>query len=605
MTSFIRIIRFAKQYWNLALYNVFFNILSIIFSVVSIALLIPFLDLLFNQKELVLIKPEFRTSLRYFLELFQYYLSIVIDNEGTRGGLLFICVVLVVVFFLKNLFRFMAMYMMATIRNGTVRNIRNVVFEKVIRLNLGYFSDKKKGDIISRVSSDVNEVEISIMSTLEVLVKSPLTIIVFLIVMFYTSYQLTLFALILLPVTSIIIGRLGKRLKKPSLKGQAKLGLLLSIIEESLSGLRIIKAFNAEKKQSDKFKRENLLYYRLMRKIYIRRETASPVSEVLGIMILATLLWFGGKLVLAESDDFNPAPFIFFMVLFSQMINPLKAFSTAFFNIQKGMASAHRIQELMDTPILIRESANPVSIKEFNSSIEYKDVSFSYEKSVVLDNINLKIEKGQTIALVGPSGAGKSTMADLLPRFYDPSHGEILIDGIAITEYKIGDLRKLMGIVTQDSILFNDTVFNNLSFGVTNATEEEVINAARIANAHDFIEKMEKGYETNIGDEGMKLSGGERQRLSIARAILKNPQILILDEATSSLDSQSEKLVKDALLNLMKNRTSLVIAHRLSTIQHADHIIVIDNGRIIEQGDHNNLLAKSGKYKKLVELQAF
>ena len=502
----------------------------------------------------------------------------------------------------------MALFALAPIRNGVVRDIREQLYRKILVLPVSYFSEERKGDILSRMTADVQEIEHCIMSTLEVTFKEPLTIAFYLGFMFFISPQLTVFVLVMLVVTALVVGSIGRSLKRKSTRGQAKLGELISIIEESLTGLRIIKAFNAEESQENKFVKENTVYLHIMTRIQRRRDLSSPLSEFLGIAIIVVVLWFGGSLVLDPESGMEAAVFIGFMVIFSQLIPPAKSFSSAFYNIQKGLASADRINKILDAEIKIIEKKDARKIKEFSQSIEFKDVSFAYfnfDDKKVLDKINVTIKKGKMVALVGQSGAGKTTLVDLLPRFYDPIEGGILIDGVNIKDYKLGDLRKLLGVVTQESILFNDSVYNNISIGVENASKEEIINAAKIANAHDFITQLEYGYDTLIGDRGDKLSGGEKQRLTIARAILNDPPILILDEATSSLDTQSEKLVQDAIYKLMKNRTSIVIAHRLSTIQYADEIIVMQEGQIIEQGNHIGLMAKNGVYRKLVDLQAF
>lgn len=605
MKSFIRIIRLISNYWSDAMMNVVFNLLAIVFSLVSLTMIIPFLRLLFGKEQLLIEKPEFVFSVSGIIDTFNFYLSQFIVHYGKTEALAFICVMVIIVFMIKNFFRYLAVYALAPIRAGIVRDIRSNVFKKTLELPLGYFARERKGDLIARMTTDVQEIEFSIISVLEVTFREPVTIIAYLLAMLFMSPGLTAFVLIMLPLTGLIIGKIGKSLKKVSAQGQAKLGYLLSIIDETLTGLRIIKAFNAENYQTKKFVKENDQLFRLMNGMNRKRELSSPLSEFLGITVVVVVLWFGGRLVLNENSRLAAETFIAFIVIFSQLIPPAKSFASAFYNIQKGIASAERIEKVLDAEITVKEKLNPLPIKSFNKEIEYRNVGFSYEKEMVLDKLNFKIAKGKMIALVGQSGGGKSTLADLLPRFYDPVAGEILIDGINIKEYNLYDLRNLLGIVTQESILFNDTVYNNIAFGTENATEEDVIAAAKIANAHDFVQQMENGYQTFIGDRGGKLSGGQRQRLSIARAILANPPILILDEATSALDSESEKLVQDALYKLMKNRTSIVIAHRLSTIQFADEIIVLQNGKIMEQGNHIGLSAKNGIYKKLVDLQAF
>jgi len=526
-------------------------------------------------------------------------------DKGPAATLFFVSILIVLMTFFKTFFKYMAMYFLSPIRNGVVRDIRNSIYTKTLNLPLSYFSDERKGDIISRMTSDVQEIEWSIMSSLEMIFRDPISIIVYLGALFFMSTKLTLFVLVLLPLSGLIIGQLGKKLRKKSFLAQTKMGYLLSIIEETLGGLRIIKAFNAETKIADKFYKENNSYTRVMTSMLRRRDLASPLSEFLGTAVMVVIMWYGSSLVLADKSALTSQEFIGYLMLFYLLIAPVKSFSSAFYNIQKGMASADRIDGILLSKQEIKEKKNAKSIEDFSSSIEYKNVTFSYIKDTVLKDINIKIEKGKKIALVGQSGSGKSTLVDLLPRFYDISKGDILIDGISVKDYKILDLRNLMGNVNQESILFNDTVFNNIAFGVENATQEQVVEAAKVANAHEFIAKMPEAYQTNIGDRGSKLSGGQRQRISIARAVLKNPPIMILDEATSALDTESERLVQDALENLMRNRTSIVIAHRLSTVVNVDEIYVLQDGVIIEKGKHKDLIKIDGAYKRLYELQSF
>ena len=605
MKNIMRIFKYIIPYWGFASLNIVFNIFSVIFSLVSLAMVVPFLGLLFGTQNLMLIKPDFELTVASISGFFNYYISTIIIDYGKVNALIFICLLVVILFFLKNLFRYLAMYFLAPIRNGVVKDIRNDLYQKILILPLSYYSEQKKGDIISRTSSDVQEVEWSIMSSLEMIFRDPLSIVIFLVTLMIMSPELTLFVLILLPVTALLIGRIGKSLKRSSEKVQKRMGVIISVIEETISGLRIIKAFNAIEYSDKKFKKINENYTKLMIKVYRKRDLANPLSEFLGALVLVIIMWFGGKLVLGQNANISPEVFIAYVVIFSQLIVPVKSFTTAFYNIQKGAASAKRIKEILDAEEIIIEKIDAVEIREFQKEIVYKNVCFTYEKEEVLSNINIAIEKGKTIALIGPSGGGKSTMVDLLPRFYDCTSGEIRIDGIPIKDFVIADLRGLMGVVTQESILFNDTVFNNIAFGLENIKEEQVVEAAKIANAHEFIKELEHGYYSYIGDRGCRLSGGQRQRLSIARAILKNPPILILDEATSALDTESERLVQDALDKLMKNRTSLIIAHRLSTIQHADEIIVLQKGEIVERGKHTVLIEKEWLYKKLYELQSF
>lgn len=572
-------------------------------------MIIPFLDLLFKPTPKVIEAQPLTLSPQAIIDNFYSYLNSLISEYGKLNALMILCLVVVGMFFFKNLFRYLAMYFIAPIRNGVVKDIRNDIFNKVLILPLSYFSEEKKGDLMARMSHDVQEIEWSIMSSLEVVFREPLAILTFLVTMFIMSPELSMFVLVLLPITGFLIGRVGRSLRKTSMEGQKKMGHLFIAIEETLTGLRIIKAFTAELFTKKKFNKLNQDYYKLMVKMYRKRDLSAPMSEFLGALVLVIIMYFGGQLVLNNTKSLDASVFIAFIAIFSQIIPPAKAFSTAFYNIQKGIASANRVNKILEAKTSIIEIDNPKIPETFSNEILYKNVSFTYgnrRESWVLKNINLKIQKGKTIALVGQSGSGKTTLADLLPRFYDPTEGEIFIDGVSIKECKLSALRGLMGIVSQESILFNDTVFNNIAFGMNNVNEKEVERAAIIANAHNFIMEMPEAYHTNIGDRGSKLSGGQRQRLSIARAILKNPPILILDEATSALDTESEKLVQEALLKLMQNRTTIVIAHRLSTIQHADEIIVLQKGEIAERGSHGELLLhQKGIYKKLYDLQAF
>ena len=614
MKNIFGVLQYIKGYWRYAVLNITFNILSAIFSLFSIAMLFPFLQVLFSddskkmEEMLKMQKPEFHFSSSSIIDNVNYILSTDIKAHNQIHALVGICFFIVGTIFFKNLFRYLGMFFIAPIRNGVVKDMRNNLFQKILVLPLSYYSDERKGDIMSRMTSDVREIEWSIMNSLEMVFREPVTIIASLVLMMLMSWQLTTLALVLLPLSAIFIGRIGKSLKRTSTLEKEKTGILFSIMDETLGGLRIIKAFNAEKNIRQKFEKENNDYTNLMVKVYRRIDLSSPLSEFMGVTVFVVILYVGGKMVLGEYHTMNGAVFITYLALFSQLIAPAKSFTTAYYNIQKGLASAERINKILNAEVTIKDPQNPTTLKNFGKEIEYKNVSFAYrenEPGWILNNINLKIEKGKTIALVGQSGSGKTTMADMLPRFYDPTQGEILIDGVLIKNTKLSDVRSLMGIVTQESILFNDTVFNNIAFGIENITEEQVIEAAKIANAHEFISEMSEGYQTNIGDRGGKLSGGQRQRMSIARAVLKNPPILILDEATSALDTESERLVQDALNKLMKNRTSLVIAHRLSTIQHADEIIVMQKGEIIERGTHAVLIAKNGAYQKLHELQSF
>lgn len=603
--NLLNILKYIIPYWGFAALNVLFNILSVIFSLFSLTMIIPFLTILFDKTKIVTSAPPFAFNKDAIIENFNFEISKIILEKGEVQALLFISILVIILFFLKNVFRYFAMFFLAIVRNGVVRDLRNQIFYKILILPLAYFTEQKKGDIISRMTADVQEIEWSIMSSLEMLFREPITLIAFLVTLFIISPLLTVFVIVLLPVTGFLIAQIGKSLKRTSRKGQKKMGGLLSIIEETISGLRIIKAFNAIRSVNQKFGDHNQDYTKVMIRLYRKRDLASPLSEFLGVVVMVIIMWYGGKLVLGPHSNLSAEVFIFYITVFSQLIQPAKAVTTAFYNIQKGVASVERVKEVLDADEVIQEKAEPLDKSDFKERIEYSDVTFKYETEEVLRNVDLKIDKGKTIAIVGHSGAGKTTLVDLLPRFYDCVTGEIRIDGIPIKDLRINDLRGLMGIVTQESILFNDTIFNNIAFGMKDVKEEDVIAAAKVANAHEFIIKTEKGYYTNIGDSGSKLSGGQRQRLSIARAVLKNPPILILDEATSALDTESERLVQDALIKLMENRTSLVIAHRLSTIQYADEIIVLDKGRIVERGTHSKLLELNAVYKKLYDLQSF
>lgn len=603
MKRFIKLLLYVKPYWDKALLNGIFNILGSISSLFSLTMVIPFLGILFGTQPAVYTLVPFEFSFNSIQHNFNYFLTQTIEKHGSSSALLIVSIIVIFTSMLKNLFIFLANFFMAPIRNNVIRDIRNVLYDKILHLPLSFFSNEKKGDLITRMSNDVQEIEWSIMSSIEMIFRDPLTILIYLITLFFMSYQLTLFALVLLPITSFAIGKVGKVLRKQSNQGQRRIGGIISVVEETLGGMRIIKGFNAEDKMNQRFKSMNHFYTQLMIKLFRRRYLASPLSEFLGTIVLVSLMYFGGILVINHKSELSSQEFIAYLVIFSQIINPAKAFSQAYYNIQKGMASIDRIEQIINADIEIHEAPDAIPIREFNHSIEFRNVSFKYEEEYVLKNVSFKIDKGKTIAFVGPSGAGKSTIANLIPRFFDVTEGEILIDGISIKKLKIKDLRALMGIVTQQPILFNDTIFRNIAFGVDDVNEEKVFESAKVANAYDFIMEYPNHIYTNIGDNGDKLSGGQKQRISIARAVLKNPPILILDEATSSLDTESERLVQDALAKLMKNRTSLVIAHRLSTIVNADLIFVMNKGEIVEQGNHEELLAKNGLYKKLHDIQ--
>ncbi len=605
MKKFLKIIKYMRPHWPQIAISLTFNLISIFFSLFSLTMIIPFLKVLFEKQQTIVHPPAFQFTAASIQQNFYYLIGNFVETRGKASALIFVAIMIVILTLLKNLFLYLGYFFLAPARNNIVRDIRNTIFNKVLTLPIGFFSNERKGDIISRITNDVNEVEASIIRSLDLVFREPVTIIVYAAALIFISPQLTVFVLILLPLSGIVIGNIGRSLRKTSFRGQRKMGSILSIVEETLGGLRVIKAFNAENKVNEKFKTENSLYTKLMIKMWRRRDLASPLSEFLGVAVMASVIIYGGSLVLGSSKHLTSEAFIGYLAVFSQIINPAKSFTNAYYNVLKGMASADRIEAIIGAEITIKDKENAKPIKSFKHSIEYRDVCFMYEKDNVLKDINLKIEKGKTVALVGQSGSGKTTLADLLPRLWDIEEGDILIDDISIKDLKIKDLRNLMGNVNQDPILFNDTFFNNIAFGVNDATIEDVINAAKVANAHEFIMSTRKGYDANIGDRGGKLSGGQRQRISIARAVLKNPPIMILDEATSALDTESERLVQEALINLMKNRTTLVIAHRLSTVIHADEICVIHEGRIVERGRHNTLLQLNGYYKKLHDLQMF
>jgi subfamily B ATP-binding cassette protein MsbA len=599
------LLKYIEPYKWSAARNIFYNILSAIFALVSYTLVVPFLKILFNTVEIVPDPGRFQLNLDYLGTAGKYYLYAFIDKHGEIGALMLVCLIVVIASLFKNGFIFLANNCMAYIRACTVRDLRKKMYNKVLRLPLSFFTDARKGDVMTRISNDVQEIEVSVMSSLTMLFRDPLYILIFVIYLFITSYQLTLFALLLLPVSGWLIGKTSRTLRSSSFVGQQYLGKLLSVVEETLTGLRIVKGFNAEEKMKMQFSDTNERYSKVFKRVTRKAYLASPVSEFLSTIVLMILMYFGSTLALKGVGNMGQEKLIAFLVIFSQIIQPAKNITTAWFSIQKGMASIDRIDQILGAEEKINEKENALQISEFKESIEFKGVWYGYNNEPILKDINLKIHKGQTVAIVGKSGAGKSTLADLLPRFMDVDKGAILIDGVDIRDIKIKDLRSLMGIVSQQSILFNTTFKENIAFGVEIPDMVRIENAAHIANAHDFIMETEQGYENNVGESGNKLSGGQRQRISIARAIMANPPVLILDEATSALDTESERLVQDAILNLMKNRTSIVIAHRLSTIQNADLIVVIDDGRIVETGTHNELIEKDeGYYRKLHSFQA-
>jgi len=597
--------RYIKPYWKSVGLNILFNLLGIFFGLFSITLAIPFLGLLFGTEKPVFELKPFELNAQWLQQYFYYMISDIIQRAGKQTALLWMSGSVLLMFLLKNVCRYLAMYFLAPVRNGVIMDIRNALYDKILILPLSYYTNERKGDLIARMTNDVQEIEWSVIGSIEMVFRDPPTIVASLIMLFVISPELTLISLILLPVSALIIGRVGKSLKRTSDKGMQRTGDLLSIIEETLGGLRIIKAFNAESTSRKRFYTTNADLKKLMNRIYRKKDLASPISEVLGASVIVAIMYLGGQSVLAGSGSLTPELFMTFILVFSQILPPAKAITQAYYNLQKGRASSERVDKILQSEVIITEPENPVKLGTFSKAVEVKDVSFGYDNEPVLKHINFTLEKGKSIALVGQSGSGKSTLADMLPRFYDVNEGAVLIDGTDVKNASLNSLRNLMGIVSQESILFNDTIFNNIALGMPDATEEEVIRAAEIANADEFIRLMEDGYYSNIGDRGHKLSGGQRQRISIARAVLKNPPILILDEATSALDTASEKLVQDALNRLMEHRTSLIIAHRLSTIQHADEILVMHQGEIVERGTHNDLLKQAGAYKKLYDLQAF
>jgi subfamily B ATP-binding cassette protein MsbA len=608
MKTYFRLLGFAKPFNRFVPKYAVTAFFGVIFGLVNFSLLIPLFDVIFSTEELreVKVLPSFSLNIDYFTGVFNYYFYKITMAYGKVGSLQFVCAVILCSVFFSNVFRYWSQRVITNMRTYVVRNVRESLFDKITDLHVGYFQSQRKGDIMSSLSNDVNEVENSVVSTAQVIFREPLMLIGYMVMLFTLSFKLTLFSLILLPVSGLVITTITRRLRRDAKRSQGLLGNILSIIEETISGVRIIRAFNAQKYVKAKFREQNDGYRATLKSMFNQRELASPVSEFLGVAVVTGILLYGGTLVLENRSDLSASQFLTYIITFSQVLVPAKAVSNALTNIQRGIAAGDRIFAVLETPIEITEKPNAIHISEFRDKIEYQDVSFSYAPDKeVLSHIHLEIPKGRMIALVGQSGAGKTTMADLLPRFYDVTGGRILIDGVDIRDVRLQDLNQLMGIVTQESILFNDSILKNIAFGLENVPEEDVIEAAKIANAHEFIIKMEKGYHSNIGDRGAKLSGGQRQRLSIARAVLKNPPILILDEATSALDTESERLVQDALQKLMANRTSIVIAHRLSTIQHADLIVVMQNGAIIETGKHTELLEKDGVYKKLSEMQAF
>jgi len=609
MKTYFRLLSFAKPIEKFAIPYILYTLLYVVLSSLVFALLIPLLNTLFDNNNAhaakavaANVKPDTFLNVQGW---FRYYMNYFIQDHGAWGALQFVCVTIIITIFLGNLFRYLSARTMENLRIHTLLNMRKRVFENVMDLHLGYFSNERKGDIISKIASDVQVVQFSVTATLQVVFKDPVQLIVFMVMLFLISVKLTLWSLLVVPVSAFIISRIVKRLKAQAIAAQESYGNMISYLDESLSGVKIIKAFNATDFIKQRFHSENKRYSKIMRSMAKRQQSASPVSEILAVTMISFIVLYGGYLILNKRSDLNGGQFIAYVAIFSQIMRPAKSISDSFSNIHSGLAAGERVLALIDEKPMINDAPDATDIKEFNEGIHLNNVSFSYPGREVLKNITLTVPKGKTVALVGPSGGGKSTLMDLLPRFIEPQSGEVLIDDKNIQTVTMHSLRSLMGVVNQESILFNDSIFNNIAFGKANVTQEEVEAAARIANAHNFIMETENGYNTNIGDRGTKLSGGQRQRICIARAVLNNPPIMLLDEATSALDTESEKLVQEALNNLMRNRTSLIIAHRLSTIQNADTIIVLENGEIVEQGTHHQLISNNGLYRRLIDMQTF
>ena len=606
MKIYLRILSYAPGLVSRLIKFLVYAVLGVVFSAAYLALTIPMLKILFDSKVSAVVPPlptSFELSKEYFQKTFDHYFIQLVQDYGHHTTLLFICLGIVLLIIIGNTFRYMERMTASRIKVDVVKNMRMDIFSSVTKLHIGYFNDQRKGDLMSRFTNDMGEVEASVMNSLKSVMKEPITILVYIAVLFSISVKLTLFTLILLPVTAGVVAEIIKRLKKRARQSQESMGRIVNILDETFSGMRVIMAFNARNFILKKIDDETSFHRKVNLSISRKNELSSPLSEVLGVIIVAVILYYGGNLVLGGSGELEPEAFMGFLVFYASLIQPAKNFSNGITSLQKGTIAAERIFNVVDIQSAIKSKPNAPDLKTFQSAITFKNVSFAYDTEKVLKNINLTIEKGKTLALVGPSGGGKSTLADLVPRFYDPTEGEVLIDGISLKDYDLESIRQHIGVVTQESILFNDTIFNNIAFGMPHVSEADVIQAAKIANAHDFISQTENGYQTFIGERGSKLSGGQRQRLSIARAVLKNPPILILDEATSALDSESEKLVQEALFNLMKNRTSIVIAHRLSTIQHANEIVVIQNGEVAERGTHEQLNSANGLYRKSVSIQ--
>lgn len=607
MNTYLRILSYARPWRRFIPTYLIFSLLAVGFGLMNLAMLAPLLDVIFDSKSVdalsqYAIKPEFAFSKDYFVGIFNYYMLESVNNYGKFGSLIYVCIVIILSFLLSNIFKYLSAIVMAKAKAETIKNMRIDIYKSVSQLHVGYFTDQRKGDIISRITNDIQQIENSITHNLKVIFREPLTVVVYFWLLIVTSPSLTLFTLIMLPIAGVIISGIAKRLKKTAIQSQESLGRQLNILDETIGGIRVIKAFNAVGYINRIFSKEVKRYARVDYGFSKRNELSSPISEILGAISISGILIYGGDLVL-NKGTLDASSFIMFMAVFTQILQPTKAIAGAVTHFQRGIASGERVFEMVDTKPAIVNIPNPKVLDNFESEIEFKNVSFSYGDKIVLDNISFVVKKGKTIALVGPSGGGKSTLANLLPRFYDPDEGDILIDGISLKNYDYKSIRQHMGIVTQESILFNDTLQNNIAFGIDDIDEKKVIEAAKIANAHEFIKQETEGYQRLIGDRGSKLSGGQKQRITIARALLKNPAILILDEATSALDSESEMLVQEAINNLMKSRTSIVIAHRLSTIQNADEILVINEGKIAERGNHSELLKLGGIYQKLTAMQ--
>ncbi|MCE7072670.1 ABC transporter ATP-binding protein/permease [Dyadobacter sp. CY327] len=604
MKTYFRLLSFAQPIAKFAVPYIFFTVLGVIFNTLNLALLAPLMSTLFNNNKdgaEVIPKPDAWDV----TGMLNYYAQQANDAYGPHGALQLVCAVIVTSILLSNIFKYFSQRVMENLRIHTLLNLRKTVFNNVMNLHAGYFSNQRKGDIISKIASDVQVVQFSVTGTLQVVFKEPLQLLAYIFMLFATSAKLTFFAILVIPISAFIISKIVKRLKEQAKEAQHLFGLMISYLDEALSGIKIIKAFNATEDIKDKFHKENIRYSDLGRKMARRQQLSGPVSEFLGVTMVAIIVLYGGSLILDNQSDLSVSKFVAYIALFSQVMRPAKALTDSFSTIHAGIAAGERVLDLIDEKPEIQDAPDAVDLKEFNHALTLKNVSFAYQAKPVLKSVNLTIPKGKTIALVGPSGGGKSTLMDLLPRFIDAQEGSVSIDDWNVKQVKMESLWALFGVVNQESMLFNDTIYNNIAFGNPNATPEKVTAAAKVANAHDFIMETEDGYDSNIGDRGMKLSGGQKQRICIARAVLKNPPIMLLDEATSALDTESEKLVQQALNNLMQNRTSLVIAHRLSTIQKADSIVVLEDGQIVEQGNHSELIAREGLYKRLIDMQQF